>query len=46
MPDQPAFPKAPFGDVAPALARYTDEVLVGDLWTGPTCRRAIAAWSR
>jgi 4-carboxymuconolactone decarboxylase len=25
-------PKSPFADVAPALARYTDEVLFGEVW--------------
>jgi 4-carboxymuconolactone decarboxylase len=24
--------RAPFGDIAPALARYTDDVLFGDVW--------------
>ena len=24
--------RSPFGDIAPALAHYTDEVLFGDLW--------------
>jgi 4-carboxymuconolactone decarboxylase len=33
MPDQPA-PK-PFGDIAPALAAYTKDVLFGDLWERP-----------
>lgn len=25
-------PRNPFSDIAPALARYTDEVLFGDVW--------------
>jgi len=40
-PKSPASPPAPtnardrFGDLAPALATYTDEVLFGDLWERP-----------
>jgi 4-carboxymuconolactone decarboxylase len=30
----PAF-RSPFGDIAPALATYTDEVLFGDVWKRP-----------
>ncbi|HEY3799767.1 MAG TPA: carboxymuconolactone decarboxylase family protein [Caulobacteraceae bacterium] len=34
MSDQPPF-RSPFADVAPALARYTDDVLFGDVWKRP-----------
>lgn len=27
--------RSPFGDVAPALASYTDDVLFGDVWERP-----------
>ena len=30
--------------IAPGLATLTDDVLYGDVWNGPSCRRAIAAW--
>jgi 4-carboxymuconolactone decarboxylase len=30
----PAF-RSPFGDIAPALATYTDDVLFGDVWKRP-----------
>ncbi|TPK92715.1 carboxymuconolactone decarboxylase family protein [Mesorhizobium sp. B2-4-12] len=30
-----AAPKGPFSDIAPALGRYTDEVLFGDVWKRP-----------
>lgn len=33
--DVSAPPKNPFGDIAPALGRYTDDVLFGDVWTRP-----------
>jgi 4-carboxymuconolactone decarboxylase len=33
MNDKPR--KSPFGDIAPALAGYTDEVLFGDVWKRP-----------
>jgi 4-carboxymuconolactone decarboxylase len=35
MPDKPSPPRNPLGDVAPALAAYTDEVLFGDVWERP-----------
>jgi 4-carboxymuconolactone decarboxylase len=35
MSDMPAAFRSPFGDVAPALARYTDDVLFGDVWKQP-----------
>lgn len=28
-------PKSPFSDIAPALGKYTDEVLFGDVWKRP-----------
>jgi len=34
MSDPPPI-RAPFGDIAPALAAYTDEVLFGDVWRRP-----------
>ena len=35
MPDQNISPKSPFGDIAPALAKVTDEVLFGEVWKRP-----------
>ena len=35
MPNEPITARTLFGDVAPALARYTDEVLFGDVWARP-----------
>ncbi|HWE99047.1 MAG TPA: carboxymuconolactone decarboxylase family protein [Caulobacteraceae bacterium] len=35
MSDQPPPFRSPFADVAPALARYTDDVLFGDVWKRP-----------
>jgi 4-carboxymuconolactone decarboxylase len=35
MSDKPAPFRSPFGDVAPALASFTDEVLFGDVWKRP-----------
>jgi len=35
MPDQRTPARQSFGDIAPALAGYTDEVLFGDLWKRP-----------
>jgi 4-carboxymuconolactone decarboxylase len=35
MSDKPAAFRSPFGDVAPALAVYTDDVLFGDVWKRP-----------
>jgi 4-carboxymuconolactone decarboxylase len=35
MSDQPAASRNPFSDIAPALGRYTDEVLFGDVWERP-----------
>jgi 4-carboxymuconolactone decarboxylase len=36
MPDPAAAPAlAPFRDIAPALADYTEQVLFGDLWERP-----------
>ena len=32
MTDQPARTKSPFGDIAPALADITDNVLFGEVW--------------
>ena len=34
MTDKPAH-RSPFGDIAPALAGYTDDVLFGDIWKRP-----------
>jgi len=33
MPSQPTAARDSFGDIAPALAEYTDKVLFGDVWT-------------
>jgi 4-carboxymuconolactone decarboxylase len=35
MADIPAAPRNPFADIAPALGKYTDEVLFGDVWKRP-----------
>jgi 4-carboxymuconolactone decarboxylase len=35
MTDTPAPRKSPFGDIAPALGEYTDNVLFGDVWKRP-----------
>jgi 4-carboxymuconolactone decarboxylase len=35
MTETPAPHRSPYGDIAPALAEYTDEVLFGDLWKRP-----------
>lgn len=35
MSDQPTAARESFGDIAPALASYTDEVLFGDVWRRP-----------
>jgi 4-carboxymuconolactone decarboxylase len=32
MPDEPTAARESFGDIAPALAEYTDKVLFGDVW--------------
>jgi 4-carboxymuconolactone decarboxylase len=35
MTDAPAPRRSPFADIAPALAKYTDDVLFGDVWKRP-----------
>jgi len=35
MSDEPKAFHSPFGDIAPALAAYTDDVLFGDVWKRP-----------
>lgn len=35
MTGAPAAPRNPFSDIAPALGKYTDEVLFGDVWKRP-----------
>jgi 4-carboxymuconolactone decarboxylase len=35
MPDKPTAARQAFGDIAPVLAAYTDEVLFGDVWERP-----------
>lgn len=35
MPNEPITARTLFGDVAPAFARYTDEVLFADVWARP-----------
>ena len=35
MADQPSRARKAYGDVAPALADYTDKVLFGDVWERP-----------
>jgi 4-carboxymuconolactone decarboxylase len=34
-PDMPTTARNAFGDIAPAFATYTDEVLFGDVWRRP-----------
>ena len=35
MSDKPEAFRSPFGDIAPALATYTDDILFGDVWKRP-----------
>jgi 4-carboxymuconolactone decarboxylase len=35
MANEPAAPRNPFADIAPALGDYTDKVLFGDVWKRP-----------
>jgi 4-carboxymuconolactone decarboxylase len=35
MPDEPAAPRNPYSDIAPALGAYTDNVLFGEVWERP-----------
>ncbi len=35
MADSPTAPRPPFADIAPSLAKYTDEVLFGEVWKRP-----------
>ncbi|HEY2750679.1 carboxymuconolactone decarboxylase family protein [Phenylobacterium sp.] len=35
MTDQPTPARSPFDDIAPALGRYTSEVLFGEVWERP-----------
>ena len=35
MSNNPAPPRNPYADIAPALGDYTDKVLFGDLWKRP-----------
>jgi 4-carboxymuconolactone decarboxylase len=35
MADKPTAARNSFGDIAPALATYTDDVLFGDVWERP-----------
>jgi 4-carboxymuconolactone decarboxylase len=35
MSDKPKAHRSPFGDIAPALAGYTDKVVFGDVWERP-----------
>ena len=35
MSDEPTAAREAFGDIAPALAEYTDRVLFGDVWRRP-----------
>jgi 4-carboxymuconolactone decarboxylase len=35
MSNEPSAAHKAFGDIAPALAEYTDEVLFGDVWERP-----------
>lgn len=35
MTNETTAPRNPFADIAPALAKYTDNVLFGDVWKRP-----------
>ena len=35
MSDEPTARRSPYGDIAPALGDYTDNVLFGDVWERP-----------
>jgi len=35
MSSEPAAPRNPYAEIAPALAEYTDKVLFGDVWKRP-----------
>jgi len=35
MSDEPKKTRSPFGDIAPALATITDDILFGDVWERP-----------
>lgn len=35
MPNHPDTARKPFGDIAPALVDYTDQVLFGEVWERP-----------
>ena len=35
MADKPTAARPPFADIAPAFAKYTNEVLFGDVWERP-----------
>lgn len=35
MTNETTAPRNPFADIAPALAKYTDNVLFGDVWERP-----------
>jgi 4-carboxymuconolactone decarboxylase len=35
MPDKPTAARQAFGDIAPVLATYTDDVLFGEVWERP-----------
>ena len=35
MPQEPTAARESFGDIAPGLAEYTDNVLFGDVWRRP-----------
>lgn len=36
MSNKPKTFRSPFGDIAPALAGYTDDILFGDVWQRPS----------
>jgi 4-carboxymuconolactone decarboxylase len=43
MADQPSPAQKAYGDVAPALADYSDKVLFGDVWDARACPSVTAA---
>ena len=39
MTDHPTRTRSPFGDIAPALAEITDDILFGNVWERPALSR-------
>ena len=43
MSNQPDPPRNPFADIAPALGRYTEKVLFGEVWEAVAIARKVFA---